>query len=197
MNSQTQCCYLPPIQISILAWSGWRPLALPSCIIVRQLSPRGKEFTRGSCRSIPEFHITEALDQCADLLHHYGGHAAAAGFTLYTHLLPEFIHRLQQITAQQIGSMDLRPVLEIDADLSFTDLRADLLHALNVLQPTGMGNRSALFLTRNALVKYQRAIGKDNAHLKLILEDAQRVSRLTRLHFDWVTLPGTCRTALI
>jgi single-stranded-DNA-specific exonuclease len=140
------------------------------------VATKGEEFTRGSCRSIPEFHITEALDQCADLLHHYGGHAAAAGFTLYTHLLPEFIHRLQQITTEQIGSMDLRPVLEIDADLSLTDLRADLLHALNVLQPTGMGNRSALFLTRNALVKYQRAIGKDNTHLKLILEDTQRVS---------------------
>jgi single-stranded-DNA-specific exonuclease len=140
------------------------------------VATKGEEFTRGSCRSIPEFHITEALDQCTDLLHHYGGHAAAAGFTLYTHLLPEFIHRLQQIATQQIGSMDLRPVLEIDADLSLTDLRADLLHALNVLQPTGMGNRSALFLTRNALVKYQRAIGKDKAHLKLILEDAQRVS---------------------
>jgi single-stranded-DNA-specific exonuclease len=140
------------------------------------VATKGEEFTRGSCRSIPEFHITEALDQCADLLHHYGGHAAAAGFTLYTHLLPEFIHRLQQITTQQIGSMDLRPVLEIDADLNLTDLRADLLHALNVLQPTGMGNRSALFLTRNALVKYQRAIGKDNTHLKLILGDAQRVS---------------------
>ncbi len=140
------------------------------------VATKGEEFTRGSCRSIPEFHITEALDQCADLLHHYGGHAAAAGFTLYTHLLPEFIHRLQQITIQQIGSMDLHPVLEIDADLDLTDLRADLLHALNVMQPTGMGNRSALFLTRNALIKYQRTLGKDNAHLKLILEDAQRVS---------------------
>ena len=140
------------------------------------VAARGDEFTRGSCRSIPEFHITEALDQCADLLHHYGGHAAAAGFTIYTHLLPDFIQRLQQIAAQQIGTLDLRPVLEIDADVDLTAFRADLLQALTVLQPTGMGNRSALFMTRNALVRHQRTIGKDNTHLKLILEDSQRVS---------------------
>ena len=140
------------------------------------VAARGDEFTRGSCRSIPEFHITEALDQCADLLHHYGGHAAAAGFTIHTHLLPDFIQRLQQIAAQQIGTLDLRPVLEIDADVDLTAFRADLLQALTVLQPTGMGNRSALFMTRNALVRHQRTIGKDNTHLKLILEDSQRVS---------------------
>ena len=140
------------------------------------VASQGEEFTRGSCRSIPEFHITEALDQCADLLHHYGGHAAAAGFTVSTNLLPEFIDRLQQIATRQIGSLDLRPVLEIDAAVELTDLRADLLNDLSVLQPTGMGNRSALFFTRNALVKSQRVIGKDNAHLKLVLADDQRVS---------------------
>ncbi len=140
------------------------------------VASQGDEFTRGSCRSIPEFHITAALDQCADLLHHYGGHSAAAGFTVYTHLLPDFLDRMKQITTQQIGALDLRPVLEIDAEVELTDLRADLLMALDGLQPTGMGNRSALFLTRNALVKFKRTIGKDSSHLKLVLEDSQRVS---------------------
>ncbi|MEE8389195.1 MAG: single-stranded-DNA-specific exonuclease RecJ, partial [Anaerolineae bacterium] len=44
----------------------------------------GKEFSRGSARSIPEFHITRALDQCTDVLIRHGGHAAAAGFTVAT-----------------------------------------------------------------------------------------------------------------
>ena len=139
------------------------------------VAAQSEEITRGSCRSIPEFHITEALDACADLLHHYGGHAAAAGFTIYTHLLPEFLDRLEQIATRKIGSLDLRPVLEIDAAIELNDLRAELLNELKVLQPTGMSNRAALFLTRNALVKSQRAIGKDKTHLKLVLEDNQRV----------------------
>ena len=45
------------------------------------VATKGADETRGSCRSIPEFHITDALDQCADLLVRHGGHAAAAGFT--------------------------------------------------------------------------------------------------------------------
>ena len=46
------------------------------------VASKGAEETRGSCRSIREFHITDALDQCADLLVRHGGHAAAAGFTV-------------------------------------------------------------------------------------------------------------------
>ena len=46
------------------------------------VASQGEETTRASCRSIPEFHITEALDQCGDLLVKHGGHAAAAGFTV-------------------------------------------------------------------------------------------------------------------
>ncbi len=42
----------------------------------------GEEYVRGSARSVPEFNITQALDQCADILVRYGGHAAAAGFTI-------------------------------------------------------------------------------------------------------------------
>jgi single-stranded-DNA-specific exonuclease len=57
----------------------------------------GPEETRGSCRSIPEFHITDALDQCADLLVRHGGHAAAAGFTVKNENLSELKERLKAI----------------------------------------------------------------------------------------------------
>ena len=42
----------------------------------------GEAESRASCRSIPEFNITRALDECADLLLRHGGHAMAAGFTV-------------------------------------------------------------------------------------------------------------------
>jgi single-stranded-DNA-specific exonuclease len=42
----------------------------------------GEETTRASCRSIDEFHITKALDECKDLLVRHGGHSKAAGFTV-------------------------------------------------------------------------------------------------------------------
>ena len=57
----------------------------------------GDEYTRASCRSIPEFHITQALDQCKDLLTHHGGHAAAAGFTVSNEQLPTLINQMRTI----------------------------------------------------------------------------------------------------
>src|SRR5215216_3952134 len=53
------------------------------------VAARGAEETRGSCRSIPEFHITDALDLCKDLLVRHGGHAAAAGFTVRNEKSPK------------------------------------------------------------------------------------------------------------
>jgi len=60
--------------------------------VVAQL---GDVYTRGSCRSISEFHITDALDECADLMEHHGGHAAAAGFTVRSERWPELVERLR------------------------------------------------------------------------------------------------------
>ena len=79
---------------------------------------RGEVESRGSCRSIPEFHITRALDECADLLIRHGGHAAAAGFTVPTLKLDELAARLLAIAHEQLGGRDLSPALHIDAEAS-------------------------------------------------------------------------------
>lgn len=129
------------------------------------------ETTRGSCRSIPEFHITEALDQCADLLVHHGGHAAAAGFTVRNENLVELILRLREIAALRLSSQDLRPILTADAVVKLGDLDIQLLRSLDSLQPTGYGNPPALFVTRDLKVKNARPVGKEGAHLKLVLTD--------------------------
>lgn len=137
------------------------------------IAHQGSETTRGSCRSIPEFHITQALDRCADLLEHHGGHAAAAGFTVRNNRLPELIERLQVIAAETLSDLDLRPTLYADAEIALSDLRPELLTYLDWLQPTGYGNRQAVFFTRGAHVTRFRAVGKDNAHLKMTLTDGR------------------------
>lgn len=135
------------------------------------VAQQGPEFTRGSCRSIPEFHITQALEQCADLLTHYGGHAAAAGFTVRNEHLPEFIARMQAIAAEQLGALDLRPTLKADAEMRLSDLTPELLSHLRWLEPTGFGNPRPRFVVRGAQVLSARAVGSDGNHLKLILSD--------------------------
>jgi single-stranded-DNA-specific exonuclease len=138
---------------------------------------RGENFTQASCRSIKEFHITEALDRCADLLESHGGHAAAAGFTVQNENIPPLVERLNAIAEEELGDKDLRPTLAADMEIPLAELKAEVLEYLDWLQPTGYGNQQATFVSRNLKVKHSRAVGKDGAHLKLTLTDG-------RLTFD-------------
>ncbi len=133
----------------------------------------GDKYTRGSCRSIPEFHITQALDQCKDLLEHHGGHAAAAGFTVHNELLPTLITRMQTIAKEQLEDLDLRPKIFAETEIPLSDLKPDLLKYLNWLQPTGMGNPTPIFMSRGLKVIRQKAIGADGSHLKFSVTDGK------------------------
>ncbi len=136
------------------------------------VASKGEEETRGSCRSIPEFHITDALDRCADLLVRHGGHAAAAGFTVRNENLPELVSRLKSIAEEKLSKSELRPTLTADMEVSLADIRPELFEkCLRYLEPTGYGNPNAVFVARNVRVKNARTIGADAKHLKLALED--------------------------
>jgi single-stranded-DNA-specific exonuclease len=130
-------------------------------------------FVRASCRSIPEFHITRALDECSDLLVRHGGHAMAAGFTVRQENLAELISCLNAIAARELADRELRPVLTADLELPLIQLRPEILTDLDRLEPTGLGNRSAYFVSRNLLVKRAFQMGKENQHLKLVVSDGR------------------------
>ena len=135
------------------------------------VAAKGADQTRGSCRSIPEFHITDALDQCADLLVRHGGHAAAAGFTVVNDNLEELRSRLTALAAAQLGSQDLRPSLRADVEIKLSELNFDLFGLMADLEPTGYGNPEAVFVSRGARVRSSRAVGAEGRHLKLTFED--------------------------
>ena len=134
---------------------------------------RGEMLTRASCRSIKEFHITQALDQCADLLERHGGHAAAAGFTVKNENLPALINRLKVIANQELSQLDLRPTLTADVEIPLSELKPEILDYLEWLQPTGYGNPQAHFVSRNLKVTRSRTVGKDNNHLKFTVTDGR------------------------
>jgi len=140
------------------------------------VAAKNADETRGSCRSIPEFHITDALDQCKDLLVRHGGHAAAAGFTVKNQNLPELVSRLKEIAKDQLGARDLRQTLTADLEVPLSDLNFDVLKHLLFLEPTGYGNPEAAFVSRNIKVKAARTVGADGKHLKLTVEDERGAS---------------------
>ncbi len=133
----------------------------------------GPEETRGSCRSIPEFHITDALDLCKDLLVRHGGHAAAAGFTVKNENLPVFVAQLKGIAKEQLEGKDLRQTLTADMEVALEEMNFDVLKHLAYLEPTGYGNPDAVFVARDVKVKSSRTVGAEGRHLKLTLEDSR------------------------
>ncbi len=130
---------------------------------------RGETESRASCRSIPQFHITHALDECADLLVRHGGHALAAGFTVLNENIPELKTRLQDIAQSIIGGQILTPTLKVDMELDMRQVSMPLVQELSVLEPTGHENKPPVFMTRNVKVVDSRTVGSDNSHLKLKL----------------------------
>ncbi len=135
------------------------------------VASRGAEETRGSCRSIPEFHITDALDLCKDLLVRHGGHAAAAGFTVRNENLPEFVRRLKQIAKDQLSGKDLRHSLAADMEATLPQLNMEVLEHLEYLEPTGYGNPGAVFVSRDVKIKSFRGVGSEGKHLKVTFDD--------------------------
>lgn len=136
-------------------------------IVVEQ----GESESRGSCRSIEEFHITDALDQVEELLVRHGGHAQAAGFTINNENLAEFKTRIIGIAAAELAGKDLFPTLEIDVEVDLPDVDWALENVLQELEPTGEANRRPIFMSRNVRVYSHRAVGSDGAHLQLEVGD--------------------------
>ena len=133
----------------------------------------GEHESRGSCRSIPEFHITDALDQVADLLVRHGGHAQAAGFTIHNEDMPAFVERLTAIAAAQLSSAELLPALEIDAELPLSQVDWALQETMARLEPTGYGNSAPLLVSRGVQVMGHRVVGSDGGHLQMHLADGR------------------------
>ena len=138
------------------------------------VAERGATETKGSARSIAEFHVTAALDKCADLLLRYGGHAAAAGFTLKNENVAALQERLLSIAHGELNMADLRPTISLDAEVNLRGVRPSLVQLILDLEPFGIGNPTPRFCSRNLTVKQCRTVGQDQKHLKLTLFDGKQ-----------------------
>lgn len=136
---------------------------------------RGEKFSSGSCRSIPEFNIILALKQCGHLLSHFGGHARAAGFTLPTRNLARLEQALLEMATTELDGLDLRPQLDIDAEVILPSLSGETLLSMQQLAPFGQGNPNPIFLSRGVRVADCRTMGSNGKHLRLKLEQGGTV----------------------
>ncbi|MBN1856345.1 MAG: single-stranded-DNA-specific exonuclease RecJ [Dehalococcoidia bacterium] len=133
------------------------------------------DLSRGSSRSIPEFDMVSALDQCADLLVSFGGHPLAAGFSLKKEDIPEFRARLTTIAHERLAGVNLSPRLRVDAEVSLKDLSEETFQKMKVLEPFGQHNPQPCFVSRGVEVLECRSFRNHERwmNLKLLQDGAQ------------------------
>ena len=126
---------------------------------------------RGSCRSLPAFDITALLRRHADLFLRFGGHRAAAGFTLDVARVPELKQRLVEDASGVIDLEDLVPAFEIEEELPLQAVDPRMIQWLGLLGPHGIGNPAPIFIAHGVSVAKSRAVGQGGEHLQLMLRD--------------------------
>ena len=132
---------------------------------------RDGEEAHGSGRSIPAFHLLDALESCRELFTRFGGHAHAVGFALPSAVLPELRLRLDAFAQARLTPHDLLPELEIDAEISLSEVTPELFAALRQLEPFGQGNPQPVFASRNASLVFPPRIIKEK-HIKFKVNQA-------------------------
>jgi single-stranded-DNA-specific exonuclease len=130
----------------------------------------------GSCRSIPAFDMLAALESCASIFERFGGHRAAAGFSMDAARVDELRRLLSAHADALLGPDDLKPRLRVDSPLKFRGLGGELVSQLGQLAPFGAGNPRPSFQASSVEVVDGPRRLKDR-HLKMALRQDGRVFR--------------------
>lgn len=132
------------------------------------LHKTGKGISKGSCRSIPEINIFEALTQSQDLLIQFGGHNCAAGLSVADKNIDALKARLNAYVSERFTIEDLQPRITIDATLDLASLNKNFIDDLVRLEPFGNQNPQPLFKFDNVVLVQEPQILKEK-HVKCMV----------------------------
>jgi single-stranded-DNA-specific exonuclease len=136
-------------------------------------------FATGSARSVFGYDLYQAVDACSDLLENFGGHKYAAGLTMKIENIPKFQKRFEEVVAGTLTPDQMIPVVEIDTEISLSDIDMKFFRILKQLEPFGPENMAPVFLTENVVDNGTgKIVGTGGDHLKLNLiqeEDPYKV----------------------
>ena len=137
---------------------------------------------QGSGRSIPAFHLLEALESMPELFNRFGGHRQAAGLSLAAGSVAEFRRRMQAYAAEHLGPDDFCPVLRIDAQLQFSEISDEAAEDLLSFEPFGYGNPAPILMAEGVLVDGEAKIFNEK-HLRARLRQDGRTLWLKGWNF--------------
>ena len=138
----------------------------------------------GSARSLKEFDVHEALEKCADLLEHFGGHKSAAGVSLRKENMRAFLDRFEGLVREGLGSEEVVPEVEVDAEIGFSQITPKFLRILKQFAPFGPDNNVPVFVSRELVDTGNARIVGTN-HLKFnAIPIAERTSPYPAIAFQ-------------
>jgi len=111
---------------------------------------------KGSGRSIRGFHMVEGMARCADLLAKFGGHEHAGGLSMAEGHFESFAERFERVAHDVLSEEHLRPYLEVDAEVNFSDISLGVARNLSLLGPFGIGNPEPVFQTSAVTISERR-----------------------------------------
>lgn len=136
------------------------------------------EQAQGSGRSIPGFHLFQALASCREHLTTFGGHTMAAGLRLAPEAVEPFREAFLARAAEVLTPDDLTPRLKVDAEIDPTHITLETARVLDDLGPFGAGNPRPVFATRQIrVVGSPKRIGRRGAHLAMHVTSGGRARR--------------------
>ena len=159
-------------------------------VFIGTYEDEAQQHIRGSARSIPEFHVFEALEFCKDLMIKSGGHKAAGGFSFEASQLDAIRSRLRMFAHQSLKVEHLKPLVTVDAQANLNQIDLSFYTQIDALHPCGMENPDPVFWTPNVRISDQKLIGKGHLKLMVCQEDlaADEFSvghKLTAIAWRW------------
>ena len=126
----------------------------------------------GSGRSIPAFHLLQALEACPEIFTRFGGHAHAVGCALPVERIVDLRSRLDAYARQRLAPEDFVPVLQYDAEIGLQEITNDFWLALQKMEPFGASNPVPVFVARNSrLVQPARTLKEKHIKLRVVPGD--------------------------
>jgi len=139
-------------------------------------------LAQGSGRSIPAFHLLEAMEAMPDLFVRFGGHQYAAGATLEAARIDEFRQRFNAYAAARLTPEDFLPRLEVDAVVEFGDLTEGSVQEVLALAPFGHGNPPPLVAALDVEIAAPPVVMKEK-HLRVTARQGGRTLVLKAWNF--------------
>lgn len=131
----------------------------------------------GSARSVKDFDVYEAIEECSHLLEQFGGHKYAAGLTMRLENVDAFVRKFEEVVSATIQEHMLVPEIDIDDELKLDEITPKFYNVLKQFAPFGPENMAPLFVTKGVMDKgYAKVVGSNHLKLSVVHPSSPMIS---------------------